>query len=538
MPHVAADDPQPPCPPLGNPPHPPQNVHPVTDPAPDTHRPAPPAPGFSLPARLQDTPSGRFVEITQTVLTGLILAFMFRAFFVEPFIIPTGSMAPTLLGAHATTICPACGWEFNYAPQHESAPGGVDFVAPPRVICPNCQLHIPIDAATVTPRSGDRILVNKWAYALGGILGPRRWDVIVFRDPANPNQHYIKRLVGLPGESVEIVDGDVYIDGRIARKPRHVQDALWMVVFDQSHLPRPTAESGLLPRWRVITPGTAAAPGWTGIESRVIRYIGLDETPRELAFNPDAGRYYLSDLVAYNRGATDTLVGDVRLIAEVTFHAGTGTVRWVLTRRPDRIFCEISREGLITLGRASIGADESDEIIAQVRRGAFPLGQPITIEFGHVDYRAYVRVNDRPVLATTDDQYHPDLDNLRNELPDRPVGLYIQAVNLDLTLRGVRIDRDVHYLSQPRRVRRAQPGAPFQLGDGEYFVLGDNSPDSHDSREWTQRGPHLPLSYRIGTVPADQIVGQAAFVYLPSLLPLGEQGRVYVPDLGRVRFVR
>jgi hypothetical protein len=78
----------------------------------------------------------------------------------------------------------------------------------------------------------------------------------------------------------------------------------------------------------------------------------------------------------------------------------------------------------------------------------------------------------------------------------------------------------------------------FVLNADEYFVLGDNSPDSHDSREWVERGVHLPDDYRPGTVRADQIVGEAAFVYLPGLLPEGRSGRWRLPDLGRVRFVR
>jgi hypothetical protein len=82
------------------------------------------------------------------------------------------------------------------------------------------------------------------------------------------------------------------------------------------------------------------------------------------------------------------------------------------------------------------------------------------------------------------------------------------------------------------------PGRPFTLHDDEFFVLGDNSPDSHDSREWTERGPHLPPDYRPGTVLRSQIVGPAAFVYLPGLLRVGPGGRLLVPDLGRTRFVR
>ncbi len=117
------------------------------------------------------------------------------------------------------------------------------------------------------------------------------------------------------------------------------------------------------------------------------------------------------------------------------------------------------------------------------------------------------------------------------------MGFVVQASALRIELRGLRIDRDVYYTQSPA-TRRAYAGHLFELGRDEYFVLGDNSPDSHDGREWTEGASFLPASYRPGTVTGRMIVGQAAFVYLPSLLPLDAAGRWSVPDVGRARFVR
>lgn len=60
---------------------------------------------------------------------------------------------------------------------------------------------------------GDYIFVNKLAYKLGE---PRAGDIIVFKYPLNPTQDYIKRIIGLPGETVEIIDKIIYIDNRLA----------------------------------------------------------------------------------------------------------------------------------------------------------------------------------------------------------------------------------------------------------------------------------------------------------------------------------
>lgn len=518
--------------------------------------------------------AGRVVETVLTVLTGLILAFIFRAFFVEPFIIPTGSMAPTLYGAHATRTCPACGWMYDFAPRRTARAAGERFVVPSEIICPNCQLRLQPTPEETYPKAGDRILVHKWAYALGNLLPPRRWDVVVFRDPADPEQHYIKRVVGLPNESVEIIDGDVFIDGHIARKPAHVQDALWFVVFDQSYSPHPDAASARFPRWRTFEPARPGA-GWQGLSTRVIRYAGLDNQPRRLNFNPDAGREYLLDLYAYNRGDDGNFVNDLRLQTEITPQDGEGSVRLELNRQPCSFAAELDADGRVRLSmRLHLTTGQHRNMLVAERRIApWRFGQPIAIEFGHVDYRAYLRIDQRLVVQTDPNTYGlcvqqngdrrttmltvpggelPAVDTQTQELspasteelalrslPRRePVGLAIVATNLRLQMRHTRVQRDVYYVSRSERVRRASPGQPFQLHGAEYFVLGDNSPDSHDSREWARGGIHMSEGYRPGTVPADQIVGQAAFVYLPSLLPRGRQGGWRVPDMGRVRFVR
>ena len=88
------------------------------------------------------------------------------------------------------------------------------------------------DQARVRTRPGDRVLVHKWFYTL---FDPKRFDVIVFKDPTDSSRNYIKRLVGLPGEEVWLADGDVFTRRAdrpetgfmIRRKPLHVQRALW-----------------------------------------------------------------------------------------------------------------------------------------------------------------------------------------------------------------------------------------------------------------------------------------------------------------------
>src|SRR5438477_9142694 len=75
-------------------------------------------------------------ETLESILVAFILAFIFRCFVVEPFVIPTGSMAPTLLGAHSRFQCPDCGYRFdvNYSsPEARERASADDIEIPERV---------------------------------------------------------------------------------------------------------------------------------------------------------------------------------------------------------------------------------------------------------------------------------------------------------------------------------------------------------------------------------------------------------------------
>src|SRR3954449_9803055 len=80
-----------------------------------------PAAGPVVPTPQQQ--EGSVKETVESILIAFILAFVFRAFVVEAFVIPTGSMAPTLLGAHMRFTCKECGYTFdtNYATNASSS---------------------------------------------------------------------------------------------------------------------------------------------------------------------------------------------------------------------------------------------------------------------------------------------------------------------------------------------------------------------------------------------------------------------------------
>jgi signal peptidase I len=159
-------------------------------------------------------------------------------FLIEGYIISTGSMAPNLFGFHKQAQCPACqhrfafGVEFDVDGPHRSQ----------TTSCPNCD-QPGITLEDVPRNDGDQLLVFKNAYAF---RDPRRWEIVVFMNPSDPTQAYVKRVVGLPTNRIQIIDGDVFIDGHREQKPLEIQRAMRIGVFDHS---QPVRSKSWIPRW-------------------------------------------------------------------------------------------------------------------------------------------------------------------------------------------------------------------------------------------------------------------------------------------------
>ncbi|MEX2186836.1 MAG: signal peptidase I [Pirellulales bacterium] len=201
-------------------------------------------------------------ETIESIVIAFILAFLFRTFEAEAFVIPTGSMAPTLHGMHKDLECPQCGFTYRVGASQENPEEAGrmlrgQHVTPPKVgdgECPQCGF-VRRDLAGEPSYGGDRILVNKLAYQLGE---PERWDVIVFRFPGDAKMNYIKRLVGLPNEVIEIFGGDIFTGKnpigdaplRIARKSHRKLRAMLQHVDDNHYIAKTLDDAGWPRRWQ------------------------------------------------------------------------------------------------------------------------------------------------------------------------------------------------------------------------------------------------------------------------------------------------
>ena len=131
-------------------------------------------------ANMKDKEEGGFLDTIRVIIHALILAFIVRIFLYQPFNIPSGSMIPTLLVGDYLFVS-----KFSYGYSKYSLP-----------FSPNL--------------FSGRILASD----------PKRGDVVVFKLPADNETDYIKRVVGLPGDSIQMIRGVLHINGTPVERHR------------------------------------------------------------------------------------------------------------------------------------------------------------------------------------------------------------------------------------------------------------------------------------------------------------------------------
>lgn len=156
-------------------------------------------------------------ELIETIVFVVVLVLLLKLFITEAFVIPTGSMATTLLGIHKIVSCPQCGQEFPVNSHDEVEGNQTNGHRNPLYgfCCPNCRYLGHVNELKPIPdnRTGDRVLVLKPIYHL---KDPKRGDVVVFKYPKIPQEkqtasNYIKRAEGFGGETIAIFRGDLYV---------------------------------------------------------------------------------------------------------------------------------------------------------------------------------------------------------------------------------------------------------------------------------------------------------------------------------------
>jgi len=423
-------------------------------------------------------------------VVNVLLAFSVKAYLFDGFRVPAGSMAPTILGTHADVTCTNCGLAYPVSLSERVGPWAGQEAKPIAVACPNCAQPDEVPLAA-TMRSGDRILVEKRAM-------PKRWQLAVFRPPEDPSVTFVKRVAGLPGEKVELFGGDLFVNGnRLFKEPAEAAD-LWLFAHDTALVPR-TDRDGL--RWKPAQKPSKwrhAAGAWRfSGEAAEAETLSLEGSITDaLAYNgPEAGPW----------NPPPPLLGDVLLESYVAEFQGSGSLelRWEFQRRraSATIFPNVSAE----LAVFDLPNRGEAEVLERERTGGqlTRMGsQPWLLSFAIRDGQAYVLENGRLVAQIA--VAPQDLREAKAAATSKePCRLSIAADHCRVSLSRIRLFKDVYY----RRVEQMAGPAPSgndsaELGADSYWMLGDNSSQSRDSRF-------------LGPIRAEAVVGVARWLYWP-----------------------
>jgi len=601
--------------------------------APKSDTPSPPRPGDIV-----KSPLGFGRETVESIVIAFTLALLFRAFEAEAFIIPTGSMAPTLMGRHKDLACESCGRDFRVGcsaeeddhsqslraesakkarelarlKSSETSSGigikereirrrqierleseGVQLRAKlaEKMVgsakCPNCGYetdfvqevggHMQYDPQYPS-FNGDRILVDKFTY---DFVEPKRWDVIVFKYPEDAKTNYIKRLVGLPGETVSIAGGDIWTSrggaaAEIARKPPDTMRAMLQCVHDSRHVSADLQKAGWPLCWSDWSPPDRGPAGsWTTADEgrsfslssgsadgpATLRYQHFFPTAEEWEgvrrSESFAGRVRptrIDDFQPYNaKGSRPHWVGDLALeiICEIAGQEG-GTLTLDLVEGGATHRCTFD----LATGEATLTLANGGDAASALPRARTPVrGQGSwKILFANVDDELSLFVADRRMAFDQPTTWRRDIDDVPRNRPVEvvikpgsvepsdlsPVG--ITAAGTDISVKHLRVLRDTFYIGAFDVARSdeilEQDRRDFNLEADQFFVLGDNSAASKDSRLWLE-GHH---------VDRDLLIGKAMAIFWPHAVPASWSVPLKIggtelrlpswPNFGRMRFVR
>jgi hypothetical protein len=420
---------------------------------------------------------------------------------------------------------------------------------------------------------------------------PRRWEVIVFQNPNKPRQAYVKRLIGLPGESVEIRGGDVYIAGEIQTKNYATQRGLRIPVYDHDFRPPDDAEDWR-PRWmperenghwhadggkfrfkprgkspeqrlewvnyrhwirsggsRVTSVPLAEWPSQLDQLARGFGPLRYEREARKLfcegalsvayrdrllaALNDDKSRKQIErlfdeshtapimDNYGYNWGLDGQgkhEVRDLMLSLEVHFHEGAGAFVVAIADGSAEFQCVFDRDA----GEVKLLETRGERVLRSARLEPAQNSKRVRVEVSLMDRQVLLALDGK--LAFEPCRYAATAS--RGPTPAVPVRFGANGAAVEVG--ALQLFRDVYYSDT---AGRRAIDRPVQLRANEYFVLGDNSPVSQDSRSWANQ---TVLTHEL-------LLGKPLFVHLPSRKKKirlgGLETEIRIPELSRMRYI-
>jgi len=313
----------------------------------------------------------------------------------------------------------------------------------------------------------DRILVDKLSYHF---RDPERFEVAVFKYPLDRSKSFIKRIVGMPGEDLTIRNGDLFTrpgeeqPWKILRRTEPVQEIVWK---------RLDPGDARFSAWKTID-----GRGWTveGRERVQARGDGAVRLPNDNGTVLDNYRDGYPGKMGSRLGRAQAFPGvhpvaDLRLSGEARALAGCNLV--VVELREGRQVHRFEIPGPAAPGDArplitfeEVGTSDGARGEATGAPWRLPAGDSVAFRVQNVDDLLRLEV-DGDVVATLE---IPPSSNQASSFTLRVEG---EGCDFD----GLEVYRDIFYTSGSK-------GRDFRIPLGHYVMLGDNTQDSSDSREW------------------------------------------------------
>jgi len=288
-------------------------------------------------------------------------------------------------------------------------------------------------------------------------------------------KNYIKRLIALPEEKLQVANGDIYINGEIARKPEKVQDALWVPIFDSNY----PAKQEIVKTWE------ADDEYWKISKEQL--HLKIPDNSKQKSYI--TFKREITDYSVYNSEIIDAISADVMLAFNVTTTRENGGISILLEEdeKTYEIFIrsrDEKKESHLEIS-GSIVESNADAFIDPQKTSR--------IEFSTADNEIILKLNDSVIFSHT---YDTDLSSLKGYT--KFSSLKLGGINTEAVFKNIKISRDVFYTESGKW----GTFNPVEIGEKQYFFLGDNSRNSNDSRYWK-------------FVPESNLVGRAFMVFWP-----------------------
>lgn len=373
----------------------------------------------------------------------VVVAVMLKYFIVEAYQIPSGSMQPTLMGSPETGVF-------------------------------------------------DRILVDKLSFHF---REPERWEVCVFKYPLDRSKSFIKRMVGMPGEDLRVQFGDLWTrkdssqPWQVLRRPRPVQEAVWKRLDSENSRYAAWKPDAGARAWAFHGRDAFQARGQGSVrlpaqgDSILDNYV--DGYPKAMLPALNASRRIQPMLAGPSSVASSPQersllndVGDLRVEGEIEAHASLRTFSIEL-REGERVYTftlpgpassetQTAWNVIVPSGTKAYPEQPDSRVVSADSRPAnvqkLPAGKSVAFAVQNMDDLLQLEIDGEIVTQVE----IPASSDQRSSITLRFDG--------DADLHDLDVYRDIYYL--------LGHVSEFHIPEGNYVMMGDNTQDSSDSRDW------------------------------------------------------